>query len=75
MSKLEKLSSPLAGQFQPLLAELKQTISYAQIAGVSKQIFFYPMMFGSHHNHFKGGVLVEVVRKGKRMDILAVAGR
>ena len=32
-------------------------------------------MLGAHHGRFKGGVLVEVVRRNKRMDVLAAGGR
>lgn len=59
----------------PAVEEIKQTIQHAIYAGVLRPISFHPLMLGSHHTHFKGGVLVEVVRKNKRMDVLAAGGR
>lgn len=32
-------------------------------------------MLGSHHTHFKDGVLVEIVRRNKHTDVLAAGGR
>ncbi|TFK64222.1 kinase-like protein [Pluteus cervinus] len=75
LSKLEKLSSNLAVVLQPIADEIKTTIQFAQSAGVFRQILFHPLMLGNHHAHFKGGILVEVVKKGKRMEVLAAAGR
>jgi eukaryotic translation initiation factor 2-alpha kinase 4 len=75
VSRLEKISPALAALIQPAIEEVKQTIQYANTAGVSRTIFFHPLMLGNHHNHFKDGVLVEVVRKSKRTDVLAAGGR
>ena len=75
ISKLEKVSPALVSLIQSAVEELKRTVQYANAAGVSRTIYFHPLMLGSQHNHFKDGVLVEVVRKGKRQDILAAGGR
>ncbi|KAJ6607583.1 kinase-like domain-containing protein [Mycena sp. CBHHK59/15] len=74
-SKLEKVSPTFAALLRPVADEVKKTIQYAVFAGVSRPILFHPLMLGSHHAHFKDGVLVEVVRKNKRMDVLAAGGR
>lgn len=75
MSKLEKISPALVALIQPAVEEVRRTVQYANAAGVSRTIYIHPLMLGSHHRHFKDGVLVEVVRKGKRLDVLAAGGR
>lgn len=75
LPRLEKLSPTLVTLLQPALDELKNTIQYATTAGVSRPILFHPLMLGTHHNHFKDGILVEVVRRNKRTDVLAAGGR
>ncbi|KAF8655998.1 hypothetical protein AX16_002818 [Volvariella volvacea WC 439] len=75
LHKLERQSSTLVPALEPLVEELKQAVQYAQLAGVKRQIFFHPLMLGSHHSHFKHGLLIEVVKKHKRTDVLAAGGR
>jgi translation initiation factor 2-alpha kinase 4 len=75
MSKLEKVSPALVTLIQPAVDEVKRTVQYANAAGVARTIYFHPLMLGSHHTHFKDGVLVEMVRRGKRQDVLAAGGR
>jgi translation initiation factor 2-alpha kinase 4 len=75
ISRLEKLSPALVALIQPAVEEVKRTVQYANAAGVSRKIFLHPLMLGTHHSHFKDGVLVEVVRRGKRLDVLAAGGR
>jgi len=75
MSRLEKVSPALVTLIQPAVGEVKQTVQYANAAGVIRTIFFHPIMLGSHHSHFKDGILVEVVRRNKRQDVLAAGGR
>lgn len=75
ISRLEKLSPALVVLLQRAVDELKSTIQYANAAGVTRQILFHPLMLGSHHSHFKNGILIEVVRRNKRMDVLAAGGR
>ena len=67
MSRLEKISPTLATLISPAITEVSNTIQFAQSAGVT--------MLGSHHTHFKDGVLVEVVRRNKHSDVLAAGGR
>ena len=69
------MSPALVSLIHPAVEEVKRTVQYSNAAGVSRTIYFHPLMLGSHHSHFKDGVLVEVVRKGKRQDVLAAGGR
>ncbi|KAF8148631.1 kinase-like domain-containing protein [Crassisporium funariophilum] len=74
-AKLEKGSPTLAILMHNAIKDIKNTIQFAQSAGVKRHIFFRPLMLGSHHAHFKDGVLVEVVRRNKHTDVLAAGGR
>jgi translation initiation factor 2-alpha kinase 4 len=60
---------------KPAVEEIKQTIQFATAAGFSFPVFFHPLMWGAHHMHFKEGVRIEVVRRTRRLDVLAAAGR
>ncbi|KAF9527861.1 other/PEK/GCN2 protein kinase [Crepidotus variabilis] len=75
MIRLERTSPALATLLAPLIKDISSTIQFAQSAGVSRTIFFHPLMLGNHHTHFKDGVLVEVVRRSKNSDVLAAGGR
>ena len=73
--RLEKISSTLQESVNPYLEEIKQTIQYANLAGVTQPIFFRLFMVGSHHDHFSNGVQFEMVRRSRRFDVLAAGGR
>ncbi|KAJ7186042.1 hypothetical protein C8R46DRAFT_937688 [Mycena filopes] len=75
LTRLDKVSPSLTALLRPVVEEVKETISYAVLTGVARPISFRPLMLGNHHAHFKNGVLVEVVRKNKRTDVLAAGGR
>ena len=75
LARLEKASSTISALMQPAVKEIKSTIQYAQAANIKRPIFFHPLMLGSHHAHFKDGILVEVVRRHKHTDVLAAGGR
>ncbi|KAG2137935.1 kinase-like domain-containing protein [Suillus clintonianus] len=75
LSKLEKVSPTLVTVMKPAVEEIKQTIQFATSAGFSAPVFFHPLMWGAHHIHFKEGVRIEVVRRTRRLDVLAAAGR
>jgi eukaryotic translation initiation factor 2-alpha kinase 4 len=75
LARLEKASSAFAGLIQPFVDEIKSIIQYSVSTGVAKQIYFHPLMLGSHLQLFKDGVIVDVVRKNKPMDVLASGGR
>jgi translation initiation factor 2-alpha kinase 4 len=57
------------------IEEIKRTIQYAVAGGLTTTVFCHPLMWGQHHTHFNDGVRIEVVRRTKRLDILAAAGR
>lgn len=73
--RLEKLSPALVNLIQPFVAELKQTVDFAKTARVMRPLFFHPLMFGTHNNHFKDGVLIQIVKRNKRSDVFAMGGR
>jgi eukaryotic translation initiation factor 2-alpha kinase 4 len=73
--RLEKISPNLLVLIAPFVEEVKQTVQYASIAGFTRPLLFRPLMLGSHHEHFKNGVRFEVVRRNKRVDVLAAGGR
>lgn len=75
LARLEKCSPTIATLIQSAVKEIKSTIQYAQAANVKRPIFFHPLMLGSHHTHFKDGILVEVVRRNRHTDVLAAGGR
>jgi eukaryotic translation initiation factor 2-alpha kinase 4 len=75
LSRLEKTNPSLVDRMRPAVDEMKATVQHAVYAGVSKPIIYRPLMLGAHLSHYKDGVLVEVVRKTKRLDVLAAAGR
>lgn len=75
ISRLDKISPALVSLIQPFVNELKETVEFAKLTKVSRSILFHPLMLGSHHNHFKDGILIEVARKNKRSDVLAAGGR
>lgn len=75
LSRLERTSPTLVVVLKSAFEEVKNVIQLAHAAGVSRQIFFRPLMVGSHHVHFKDGVLVEVVKRDKPTDVLAAGGR
>lgn len=75
IAQLEKTAPALVALMQPAIQELKDTISFAHSAGVSRPVLFRPLMLGSHNTHLKDGIIVEVVRRNKPTDILAAGGR
>lgn len=75
LTKIEKIAPAFFSSISKAVQEIKDTLTYAGYAGFNRQVYFRPLMLGKIYNHFKDGVLFEVVRKNKRMDILAVGGR
>ncbi|KAL4071177.1 kinase-like domain-containing protein [Scleroderma yunnanense] len=73
--KLGKVSPSLANMMKPAIEEIKECIQYASAAGFSGSIYFHPLMWGAHHMHFQEGFRLEVVRRTRRLDVLAAAGR
>ncbi|EGN94241.1 hypothetical protein SERLA73DRAFT_126224 [Serpula lacrymans var. lacrymans S7.3] len=75
LSRLDKVSPTLLSVMQPAIEEMKQTMYYATSAGFNSPILFHPLMWGAHHIHFNDGVRFEVVRRTRRLDVLAACGR
>lgn len=75
IARLERLSPAVVTLIAPHIQLVKDTIELARGTKVNRPIFFHPLMLGNHHLHFKYGVLIEVVRKNKRSEILAAGGR
>ncbi|KIY47671.1 kinase-like protein [Fistulina hepatica ATCC 64428] len=75
MAKLGRVSLSLALSIQPAVDEIKDTVQHAVCAGVNRPIFFHPLLTGPHLSYFEDGILIEVVRRSKRMEVLAAGGR
>ncbi|KAG7440064.1 Serine/threonine-protein kinase [Guyanagaster necrorhizus] len=75
LMRLDKLSSPLLDMIRPAIEETKRVVKTASLAGVSRPVKFYPLMVGNHLKDFKHGILVEVVRRSRRIELLAAGGR
>ncbi|KAJ3566582.1 hypothetical protein NP233_g6910 [Leucocoprinus birnbaumii] len=75
VSRLEKISSSLVTPIRPLIAEIQDTLRFAASAGALRPVYIQPLMLGSHQSMFKDGVIFEVVKKNKKMDVLAAGGR
>ncbi|KAF8625130.1 hypothetical protein AX15_005537 [Amanita polypyramis BW_CC] len=75
LARLEKISPAFVDLIRPFVDEIKRTIQYAASAGVTRPVYFHPLMLGGHLHLFKDGVVVDVVRKNKPTDILASGGR
>lgn len=75
MAKLERLSPTFFALVNPAANEVKKAIEFAVTARLTTPVYFHPLMWGQHHAHFTGGIRIEVVRRTRRQDILAAAGR
>lgn len=75
LTKLDKISPSLLTIMRPAVEEIKQSIQFAASAGFNGPIYFRPLMWAIHHAHFNDGLRLEVVRRTRRQDVLAVAGR
>jgi translation initiation factor 2-alpha kinase 4 len=73
--KLERVSPSLLTVMRPAVEEIKQSIQFAISAGFNDPIYFRPLMWATHHAHFNNGLRLEVVRRTRRQDVLAAAGR
>ncbi|KAH9943970.1 hypothetical protein B0H21DRAFT_747282 [Amylocystis lapponica] len=75
LGRLEKVSPTLFSLLAYPMQELKSTIQLATVSGVTRPIFFDPLMMSNRSAYFKDGVCFEVVRRNKRSDVLAIGGR
>lgn len=74
-SRVDKASSQLLALTRSAFQDMKKTVEFAALIGVTVPIYFHPLLTGRHHGYFKGGVSFEVVRRNKKTDILAAGGR
>ncbi|KAF9267032.1 hypothetical protein L218DRAFT_920740 [Marasmius fiardii PR-910] len=76
MDRMEKVNPLLARKMQPAIEDIRIALRHAGFLGVKRPIVFRPMMLESHRQGlYKDGVLIEVVRKSKHYEMLAVGGR
>ncbi|KAI9461114.1 hypothetical protein HD554DRAFT_2206776 [Boletus coccyginus] len=75
LTKLERVSPSLLTVMKSAVEEIKESIQFATSAGFNGPIYFRPLMWATHHAHFKDGLRLEVVRRTRRQDVLAAAGR
>ncbi|KAG7085469.1 hypothetical protein E1B28_003030 [Marasmius oreades] len=76
VDRMEKVNPLLAGKIQSAVEEIRNTLRHAGYLGIMRPIVFRPMMLESHRlGLYKDGVLIEVVRKNKHHEMLAVGGR
>ncbi|KZT71101.1 Serine/threonine-protein kinase [Daedalea quercina L-15889] len=75
VARLEKTAATLLPVLTPYIRDIKSTITFAAASGVTRPIFFNPLMSSNRNPYFKDGVCFEVVRRNKRSDVLAVGGR
>ncbi|TRM58463.1 hypothetical protein BD626DRAFT_573474 [Schizophyllum amplum] len=73
--KLEKTAPFFLSGVRSALTEIKKTLQLASATGVKKPIIFRPLMLNQFTQNFEGGIVIQVVRRNKRMDVLAMAGR
>ncbi|KII86233.1 hypothetical protein PLICRDRAFT_114396 [Plicaturopsis crispa FD-325 SS-3] len=75
LARLEKATPVLLSLISDAINEVRNTVQFANSAGVTRPIFFHPLMLGKHHTHFKDGVRFELVKRSKRTDVLVAGGR
>lgn len=73
--RLKKMFPSLYDHFIPYLQEIKKTMELAALCGVTSNILIRPLMVGRRHDFHKNGICFEVVKRNKRLDILAAGGR
>lgn len=75
LMKLERVSPSLLTLMTPAIEDIKRCVQFATSAGFNGPIYFRPLMWATHHAYFNDGLRLEVVRRMRRQDVLAVAGR
>lgn len=73
MANVSKVSLTLHSTLSPLVDEIRQTIRYATMLGVSRLIKFRPLM--DSKNFQDSGVWFQVVKHSKRAELIAAGGR
>lgn len=74
--KLEKVSRQLAQKIRPFVDEVAQVLENLELFGISarQSIIFHPLAL-VFNRRIADGVCFEVVRPGRRADVLAAGGR
>ncbi|TFK91310.1 Serine/threonine-protein kinase [Polyporus arcularius HHB13444] len=73
--RLEKSSPFMRTLLDPYIQEIKSTLQYAQLSGVTRPVQIDPLFLGHRTSYFANGVCYMAVRKTKRTDVLAAGGR
>jgi translation initiation factor 2-alpha kinase 4 len=74
--KLERVSRSLAQKIRPFVDEVAQMLEKLELFGIParQSIIFHPLAL-VFNSRITDGVCFEVVRPGKRADVLAAGGR
>lgn len=74
--KVEKVSPQLAQKIRPFVDEVTRMLEKLELFGISarQSIIFHPLTL-VFNSRITDGVCFEVVRPGKRADVLAAGGR
>lgn len=74
--KVEKVSQQLAQNIRPFVDEVAQMLEKLELFGIParQSIIFHPLALASS-SRITDGICFEVVRPGKRADVLAAGGR
>lgn len=73
--RLEKTSPSMRSLLDPYIKEIRSTLQFAQLSGVTRPVQIDPLLLGHRNSYFANGVCYMAVRKTKRTDVLAAGGR
>ena len=75
VERLDKSSPLMRTLLEPYIADMRSTVNFARISGVTRPIQIDPLMLGYRNAYFANGVCFLAARKNKRSDVLAAGGR
>ncbi|RPD79604.1 Serine/threonine-protein kinase [Lentinus tigrinus ALCF2SS1-7] len=75
VERLEKSSPLMRTLLDSYIKEIKSTLQFAQLSGVTRPIQIDPLLLGNRSSYLANGVCFMAARKTKRTDVLAVGGR
>ncbi|KAI0746241.1 Serine/threonine-protein kinase [Daedaleopsis nitida] len=75
VERLDKSSPVMRTLLDPYIKDIRSTIHFAQISGVTRPIQIDPLLLGHRNAYFANGVCFMAVRNNKRSDVLAAGGR
>jgi hypothetical protein len=73
MANVNRVSPTLHSTLSSFVDEIRQTIRYAKMIGVSRTIKFRPFM--DSKNFHDPGVWFQIVKRSKRAELIAAGGR